>query len=72
MLTTLSVCSSFKEDSLNSCLCLLKEQKHLQLCCSSLIRLCYACSNILHNSTAMVNEGCTSRDCSVYFKRQRC
>ncbi|KRX27877.1 DNA polymerase zeta catalytic subunit, partial [Trichinella nelsoni] len=72
MPTTLSVCSSCREDSLNSCLCLLKEQKHLQRCCSSLIRLCYACSNILHNPAAMVNEGCTSLDCPVYFKRQRC
>ncbi|KRZ14866.1 DNA polymerase zeta catalytic subunit [Trichinella zimbabwensis] len=47
MPTTLSVCSSCRQDSLNSCLCILKEQKHLQLCCLSLIRLCYACSNIL-------------------------
>ncbi|KRZ37588.1 DNA polymerase zeta catalytic subunit, partial [Trichinella pseudospiralis] len=72
MPTTLSVCSSCRQDSLNSCLCILKEQKHLQLCCSSLIRLCYACSNILHSPAAMVNEGCTSLDCPVYFKRQRC
>ncbi|KRZ70297.1 DNA polymerase zeta catalytic subunit [Trichinella papuae] len=72
MPTTLSVCSSCRQDSLNSCLCILKEQKHLQLCCSSLIRPCYACSNILHNPAAMVNESCTSLDCPVYFKRQRC